>query len=399
MPEQQQQHREPTGPVPPRETALEHLVTLACRYRLILLTAWALLLGVRTIGHGHGDWDFFADAARALFGGAAPGFHGGGLSLFAKNPDIVTGPLTLVAVRVLSPLGPSSGYAAGVVASSLLGVVAIAGVDAAARALGRDRAAAVLLGGFVLLPAWNEIAGYGHLDDALAFALICWGLWAVAARRPVALGLCLGLAIATKQWGVTFLPLALAFDPVRDRVRAGATAIGVGLLAWLPFVIADWQTVGQAGNFQVVANDSTLALFNYPRLESPDWIRPAQLVTSLAVVTIAVLLRRWPARPARGGGRAPRARSGDVVVLHGRPRARGARLGRARHGTDDPRVDRGRLRRTRGGQRGLRRPQPARRRPPHRVCRHADRARPPGPATTPRRLAVRESLVPSTDAA
>ncbi len=191
-------------------------------------------------------------------------------------------------------MGPSNGYAAGVIASSLLGVAAIAGIDRAARATGRTRDAAVLLGGIVLLPAWNEIAGYGHLDDALAFALIAWALWAVAARHPIALGLFLGLAIGTKQWGITFLPLVLALEP-RDRVRAGATALGVGALAWLPFVVSDPHTLSQAGNFQVVATDSTLALFKYRSLESPDWIRPAQLLLALAVVTIAVLLERWPA--------------------------------------------------------------------------------------------------------
>lgn len=276
-------------------SAVARLAAAACRHRFLILSGWALLLALRAVGHGHGDWDFFADAARSLFGIPTREFPaGGGLGLFAHNPDIVTGPLTLISVRLLTPLGPSSGYGAAVVVSSLLGVVAIAGLDAASRALGTDRAGAVLLGGIVLLPAWSELAGYGHLDDALALALICWGLWAVAANHPVALGICLGLAIAAKQWGVVFVPLALAHDAPRDKLRAGILAVGVGALAWLPFVIADSRTVSQAGNFQVVANDSTLALFGYPRLESPDWIRPAQLLVALGLVTIAVLLRRWP---------------------------------------------------------------------------------------------------------
>ncbi len=268
----------------------------ACRHRFLILCGWTLLLALRAIGHGHGDWDFFADAARSLLGIPTRAFPaGGGLELFAHNPDIVTGPLTLLSVRALAPFGPSSGYAAAVVVTSLLGVVAVAGLDAASRALATERSGAVLLGGILLLPAWSELAGYGHLDDAIAFAFICWALWAIAENRPIALGLFLGLAIATKQWGAVFVPLALALEAPRDTLRSGVIAIGIGAVAWFPFVIADPRTVSQAGNFQVVANDSTLALFNYPSLESPDWIRPTQLLVALALVTIAVLLRRWPA--------------------------------------------------------------------------------------------------------
>jgi hypothetical protein len=288
----------PTGPTrssPGGASSLARLATTACCYRFLILTVWALLLALRAVGHGHGDWDFFADAARSLFGVASRQFPtGGGLSLFADNPDIVTGPLTLISVRLLTPFGPSSGYGVAVVASSLLGVIAIGGLDAASRALGRKRAGAVLLGGILLLPAWSELAGYGHLDDALAFAFLCWGLWAVAVNRPIALGVCLGLAIATKQWGAVFVPLALALPAPRDKVRAGAIAIGIGAVAWLPFVLANSRTISQAGNFQVVADDSTLALFDYPRLLSPSWIRPAQLLVALALVTIAVLVGRWP---------------------------------------------------------------------------------------------------------
>ena len=71
----------------------------AVRYRWALLVGVALLVSLRATGHGHGDWDFFADASRRLFGESLPSLpKPGGLHLYASYPDIVTGPISLLSV-------------------------------------------------------------------------------------------------------------------------------------------------------------------------------------------------------------------------------------------------------------------------------------------------------------
>jgi hypothetical protein len=91
-----------------------------------------------------------------------------------------------------------------------------------------------------------------------------------------------------------FVPLVFVL-PARDRWRALAVAIGAGLAVWAPFLIAGPKMLAQRSLEQVVANDSVLGVFHYPHLDGPSWVRGAQIIGGLVLVTIAVWRGRWPA--------------------------------------------------------------------------------------------------------
>ena len=145
-----------------------------------------------------------------------------------------------------------------------------------------------------MLVSWSELAGFGHLDDALALVAIAAAMWAIARGEPIVLGLALGGAIASKQWGVMFLPLVFAL-PGWDRLRAGAVALGAGAIAWVPFVVAGPGMLSQRGLVQIVANDSLFGVLDYARLEGPAWVRGAQITLGLVLVAVATWRGRWPA--------------------------------------------------------------------------------------------------------
>jgi hypothetical protein len=255
--------------------------------RWLVLVALALLVSLRAVGHGHGDWDFFVNASRELTGGA-------GLHLYARHPDVVTGPLSLLVIRATAPFGVGGSYAIGVVLANLLAVVGLALLERTAACFGRARPVSTLVAGVVLLVSWSELAGYGHLDDAIALVAVIAVFFGLGTRRGLIVGLALGLAIASKQWGVMFVPLALVL-PGRDRWRALAIGVGVGALAWAPFVIAAPKMLSQRAMYQIVADDSGFGVFDYPKLQGPTWVRAAQIAGGLALVAVAVWRGRWPA--------------------------------------------------------------------------------------------------------
>ena len=276
-------------------SGLARLVRWTVGHRWIVLVGLALLVSARAVGHGHGDWDFFVDASHRLVGDPVPGLpKPGGLHLFASYPDIVTGPLPLLIARITAPAGHAGSYAIGVVASNLLAVGALAVLERTATCIGRARPTTTLLAGAIVLVSWSELAGYGHLDDALALTAISVVFLGIGTRRWLVVAFALGLAIAAKQWGVVFLPLAFVL-PSHERWRALAVAIGVGATAWVPFVVAAPAMLAQRGLVQVVANDSGFALIDYPRLEGPSWVRGAQVAGGVVLVGIAVWRGRWPA--------------------------------------------------------------------------------------------------------
>ena len=276
------------------QSALARLARDAVRFRWALLITVALLVSLRATGHGHGDWDFFVEASRKLVGDPVSDLpKAGGLELYGSYPDVVTGPLSLLFVRASAAAGGVGSYAIAVVAANLLVVGALATVERTAVLLDRARPETTLIGGVVVLVSWSELAGFGHVDDALTLLAVVAVFFGIGARRWLVVGIALGLAIASKQWGVMFLPLVFAL-PVR-RWRALLVAVGIGALAWAPFVIAAPKMLSQRGLTQIVANDSVFGVFNFPKLQGPSWVRSAQIVGGLLVVGIAVWRGRWPA--------------------------------------------------------------------------------------------------------
>jgi hypothetical protein len=264
--------------------------TRLLRWRWLLLLAWAAYLFPRGWSPLSGDWHYFVSGADLLTG--ADGLH-----VFARHPELHMGPLSLVATWALRLPG-GSGLGPAIVLMWALGLGSLLLLERAAVALRGDDPLVrltTLLGGLLFLKAWLLAGGaIGHIDDVLAMAGTALAVWAVATRRPWLAGAAVGLAVAAKPWGIIVLPLCLAF-PWPGRLRAVATAVGVGLAAWLPFVVADRGTTGAGSYAQLNDPASALHALGVHAAGTPGWVRPAQVLLALALGVLAVRLGRWPA--------------------------------------------------------------------------------------------------------
>jgi len=84
----------------------------------------------------------------------------------------------------------------------------------------------------VLNPIVARTVQIGHPEDVLAAALMVGGLLLALDGRGLASGLLLGVAVASKQWAIIGLPLAVAIAPgMRGRLLSGAAVAAAALLA------------------------------------------------------------------------------------------------------------------------------------------------------------------------
>lgn len=253
---------------------------------------WSIVVVVgvasAVLAGGRGDWDLFVVAGRDLMSRHV------GLGVFVAHRDVQTGPLTLVLTWALSWL-PRHGFGVGVALVVALGWWSVRRLDRAATPAWADgflREVCSLVGGVAVLALWGQLAGYGHLDDAivLAVAVRC----AVAADRPWVRGVLVGLAVGVKPWAVVIVPLV--FDwPVPWRgptgraerlahwASPGAVAAAVGTACWLPFVVHSPDTTASLKPTVSLADDSVLALLGLRSADVPAVVRAAQLLGAMAV--------------------------------------------------------------------------------------------------------------------
>jgi hypothetical protein len=250
------------------------------RYPIIAIVS----LASAVVAGGRGDWNDFVSAGRLMLGSA-------GLHVYELRHDIQTGPLSLLLARVFA-VTPRNGFLLCSIVSSVLGVVAIRlhELTARPRRPSTDYEVLVLIGGCLAVFTWAKLGGYGHLDDALTLTCGVVALHQVRAGRSLSAGLAIGIGIAAKPWGVIFLPLTLAWRPLRW--RSALAAAGVAAAAWLPFLIGARNSLKALRPAVKVAPDSVLDLVGVTTQSLPDWMRIAQLVACLAVGTVLVLRNR-----------------------------------------------------------------------------------------------------------
>src|SRR5439155_15776005 len=120
----------------------------------------------------------------------------------------------------------AGGYHTVVVACSLFGVAAVRAVERIAVRQGGDPLATArlaLVGGALFLLVWIDLARSAHIEDVVVYAATIGAIAAIARRRPVTVGLLIGIAIGAKQWAVILLPLVLALEDRDQLVALGTT--------------------------------------------------------------------------------------------------------------------------------------------------------------------------------
>jgi hypothetical protein len=258
---------------------LAHPLERVARWRYGLMAAVSLTAGI--VSGGRGDWNDFVDAGRAMFGSA-------GLHVYVIHRDVQTGPLSLLLAWLFAHT-LRDGFVLAAVACAALGILAVRLHELTARP-SPDRVAfdvLVLVGGCLAAFSWAKLGGYGHLDDAITLTCAVIALNRVRAGKPLGAGLAIGIAIASKPWGVIFLPITLA---TRSRdLRAPVIAGSVAAVAWLPFIIGAPDSLKALRPTVNVAPDSVLALFGVTSESMPDWLRVAQLIACLGVAAVLAL--------------------------------------------------------------------------------------------------------------
>lgn len=258
------------------------------RLRYVVLAALAVACSV--VSGGRGDWDVFVSAGRSLLGSE-------GLSVYTLRPDVQTGPVSLVLARVLA-ITPRNGFVACVIVCAVLGLVAIRCLEKAQRPdrTVQNHAATftTLLGGTVVVFWWAKLGGYGHLDDALVLTSAAAALLCVRRGRAVLAAVLIGVAIATKPWAVILVPLTFGTaGPLWKRLQPPLISCVVGGCLWLPFFIAEPNTLRALKPTVSVAPDSVLELFGLADSSIPGWLRIAQLLGALALAALVVWRGRF----------------------------------------------------------------------------------------------------------
>jgi Gpi18-like mannosyltransferase len=98
--------------------------------------------------------------------------------------------------------------------------------------------ALTIMAAIVVGPATFRALRWGHPEDLLGAALAVAAVLAASHRRPVTAGVLLGLAIATKQWGVfALLPVLMLARGQRRRVASVAGIVASAFI--VPMLVGD----------------------------------------------------------------------------------------------------------------------------------------------------------------
>jgi hypothetical protein len=297
-------------------TAAWHFA-LRWRYGVLLIVATIVFAQLYELRFG--DWLFLEYVGRvALHHHGYPGGWSTVLHVYTDMPKVQMGPPALLAALPLQLLSPRTGSALGALTMMLAMVACVALIERTALLVGvpssRTRPAA-LIGGLLLTPAWAILAVTSmHMDDVIVLTAIIAALPCLLRQRWWAAAALLGTAVATKPWAVVVVPVLFAL-PRRGVARAALVLVGVALLWWVPFFLADPNTAAAVGGVHVPVNpNSTFGLFGYDmhgplrlcnavfgcRPPAPSWLRPLQFGLGVLLAGLAVRRGRWLAAPLVG---------------------------------------------------------------------------------------------------
>jgi hypothetical protein len=283
------------------------LLDQVLRVRHIVLAAVAAIMLTASVHQltGQTDWRFFSWGSDLLIGmhhpfptphGALLPTEPGGLHLYGNYAFLQIGPPALLLAALLQ-VGPGDGLLAAGVTIQALGLVFVYAVDRAFPDRERPARLRLFVGGTLVTVAWGVLTHFRHLDDALTLAALAAGVLALTRRHPAVAGALMGLAAASKPWGIPLLALVLVPTSWRSRFAAACAAVLTAGAFWAPFVVADHDTLRLGEVVLQVASDSPLRALGVSHLGSGQSLRLLQLGVGLALACAVVLRGRWPLAP------------------------------------------------------------------------------------------------------
>ncbi len=97
----------------------------------------------------------------------------------------------------------------------------------------------LLIGLLITGPACDWALKYGHPEELLTTALCVGGMLLVIRGRITTGAILLGLAVASKQWALLALPVALAATPREQWIRFSALCGGAALILFAPLALSN----------------------------------------------------------------------------------------------------------------------------------------------------------------
>ena len=251
---------------------------------------WCAAWFAADVRRGGASWHFFV-----LGGGVLGDLDDGsraGLHVYAEHPLLQIGPLALAAAWGLARVTDGRSLLAAQVVGAGLGAVvfllvrrvALRATTSPGRMPGAVSKEKLLVAAACFAPVWLYAAVSSvHLDDVLALAFGLAALALVQSGRPVWAGLAVAAAVDSKPWALPLAVVLLALASQRARVvGAGVAAAGV-LAGWLPFFLADPQTV-RALHYTIVNTAmSGLRVLHVTSARTPPWDRPLQTLVGAAL--------------------------------------------------------------------------------------------------------------------
>ena len=187
----------------------------------------------------------------------------------------------------------------------LLSATVLFAADAMAQRLGADRTGRAVLAVAGAAALWSVSVRWGHPEDAVAVALLLWGVSALGERRPVSSGWLVGAAIAVQPLVLLGLPIVLVLVPrtmlASFVFRAAIPAVVLLGLAWAANGPATSRAVTSQPNFPLSHSDHVTPWTSLaPQLGGGVVAAgPGRIVAVLSACALAVVLaRRRRGRPA-----------------------------------------------------------------------------------------------------
>ncbi|MFF2541285.1 hypothetical protein ACFVUY_01830 [Kitasatospora sp. NPDC058063] len=280
------------------EAATGRIAGLPLRRHHVLLAAWTVLWFLLVEPSGGFSWHYLRQGEQLLFSDQPDG----GLSLYARHPELQIGPVSLAAARLTAPFAPHTGELIAEAVSAGLGLVmlVVVGRTAALYYLGtginhRRLQQRLLIAGLAFIPMWVEVSvRFAHLDDVLALFFTTLAAHALARGKPVQVAVLLALAVDSKPWAIAFAPLILAL-PRPAWLRTALWFCALVAIAWLPFYLGNLDTMA-AAKFTIPNQPaSALRWFGVTDPATPWWDRPTQFALGIGLGCVAVWRGRWPA--------------------------------------------------------------------------------------------------------
>ncbi|WP_442910934.1 hypothetical protein [Kitasatospora sp. NBC_01266] len=274
------------------------IASLPVRRHHVLLVAWTIIWFLIVEPSGGFSWHYLREGEQLLFSGG----EGGGLALYAHHPELQIGPVSLAAARLFAPFPAHVGQVLAEATMSVLGLIMLVLVGRTAawyyRGTGtnhRRLQQRILIAGLAFIPMWVEVSvRFAHMDDVLALFFTMLAVHSLVRNKPVAVGVFLALAVDSKPWAISFLPLILALPKPAWR-RSFLWCVGLIALAWLPFYLSNLGSLS-AAKFTIPNQPaSSLRWLGVSDPSTPWWDRPAQFAIGMGLGTLAVRRGRWPA--------------------------------------------------------------------------------------------------------